>query len=397
VRRWRLLAGYLLLAGFAAVQQWSLRRPADPYTHYNNYIIFRQAFEHLVRGDDLYVQYLVEHWDYFRYSPSFAAAFGLFAWMPDLPGLLIWNTLNASMLLLALWSVTAARFRDERVRAAAAWLVAIEMMTALQNAQSNVLIAGLLILAFTLLERGRLRLAALAIVAAAFIKPFALAGLTLGLFYPRKQSFVAWSALWIVAIAALPLLIVTPLQLVRVYASWWRLLDMDFAGSDGLSVMGWLTSWFRLTPPKTFVDLAGVALFCWPLLLGVTMVERATAPLYRLLMLANVLIWVVIFNHKAESSTYIIAMGGIALWYFGQAKSRGNFMLLMVAFVFTCLSPTDLFPRAWGERFFDPYKIKAVPCILIWLKITHELVTWNVGTTPVPSLAADRRQASGYN
>ena len=72
-----LLAGYLALAWIAAIQQWALRRPGDPYTHYNNYVIFRQAFFHLVRHQDLYVLYLAEHWDYFRYSPSFALAFGV--------------------------------------------------------------------------------------------------------------------------------------------------------------------------------------------------------------------------------------------------------------------------------------------------------------------------------
>ena len=95
-----LLAGYLLLAWIASLQQWSLKRPGDPYTHYNNYVIFRQAFFHLLRHQDLYTQYLPEHWDYFRYSPSFALAFGVFFWMPDLAGLLLWNTLNAGVLFL---------------------------------------------------------------------------------------------------------------------------------------------------------------------------------------------------------------------------------------------------------------------------------------------------------
>jgi hypothetical protein len=375
VRRWLLLAGYLLLAGIAAVQQWSLQRPDDPYTHYNNYIIFRQAFAHLVRERDLYVQYLTEHWDYFRYSPSFAAAFGIFAWMPDLVGLLLWNTLNAVVLFAALWTLSVPPFREERLKVAAGWFVAIEMMTALQNAQSNVLIAGLLILAFTSLERRRVAVAALAIVGAAFIKPFALVAFSLFLFYPQKKRFVLWSMLWTLLVAALPLLAVSPGRLVDVYVSWSRLLSMDFADSAGLSVMGWLRAWFGLTPPKVFVDLAGVALFCWPLILGLSDPRRLRDATYRLLMLCNVLVWVVIFNHKAESSTYIIAICGVALWYFAQERSRLNLVLVSLAFVFTCLSPTDVFPRAISEMLLVPYVIKAVPVIAIWLKITYELVS----------------------
>ena len=268
MRRWLLPAAYLLLAWIAAVQQWSLQRPGDPYTHYNNYIIFRQAFVHLVHGQDLYVQYLAEHWDYFRYSPSFAAAFGAFAWMPDLPGLLLWNTLNALVLLLALWTLPAlpAPARDDRIRLAVGWFVAIEMMTALQNAQSNVLIAGLLILAFNCLERRQNAIAALAIVVAAYIKPFALVGFSLFLFYPDKGTLALWSSLWIAMVGALPLLAVSPSQLIGLYGSWRRLLTSDFAQGTGLSIMGWLAAWFNMHPPKVLVDLAGIALFCWPLL-----------------------------------------------------------------------------------------------------------------------------------
>lgn len=374
MRRWLLLAGYLLLAWIAAVQQWSLQRPDDPYTHYNNYVIFRQAFVHLVRGQDLYVQYLAEHWDYFRYSPSFAIAFGAFAWMPDLAGLLLWDTLNAAVLFLALWTLPGPVFRDERLRMAAGWLVAIEMMTALQNAQSNVLIAGLLILAFNSLERRQVVVAALAIVVAAFIKPFALVGFSLFLLYPDKRKFVVSSAACAAIVAALPLLAVPPAQLIALYKSWWRLLSMDFSDSTGLSVMGWLASWFHLAPPKILVDLAGIALFCWPLVLCVINPARYRDAGCRLLVLCNVLVWVVIFNHKAESSTYIIAICGVALWFFAQDKSALNVVLVSLAFVFTCLSPTDVFPRSFSSSFFEPYTVKTVPCILIWMKITYDLV-----------------------
>ena len=294
-----LLAGYLLLAWIASIQQWSLKRPGDPYTHYNNYVIFRQAFFHLAGHQDLYIQYLAEHWDYFRYSPSFALAFGAFAWMPDLAGLLLWNTLNAGVLFLG-WMMLPVRLTQsnpanadrrgsgsgskpdptgsgirlkpdpaawpgDEIRLAAAWFVAVEVMTALQNAQSNVLIAGLLLLAFGFLERRRMALASLMIVAASFIKPFGLVAFSLFLFYPQKKKFILSSVLWTVVVALLPLVVVSPGDLLRLYGSWWRLLSMDFAESSGLSVMAWLQSWFHVNPPKTIVTLVGIALFCWPL------------------------------------------------------------------------------------------------------------------------------------
>ena len=364
-----LLAGYLLLAWIAAVQQWSLKRPGDPYTHYNNYIIFRQSFVHLAGHQDLYTLYLAEHWDYFRYSPSFALAFGAFAWMPDLVGLILWNTLNVAVLFLG-WM--ALPLRDDRVRLAAAWFAAVEVMTALQNAQSNVLIAGLLLLTFAFLERRQMALAPLMIVVAAFTKLFGLVAFSLFLLYPEKKRFILFSALWGIVVALLPLLVVSPAELVRLYESWWRLLSMDYAGSAGLSVMAWLQSWFHLNPPRVpraVVTLIGIALFCWPL----TQVERYRDFNFRLLFLCNVLIWVVIFNYKAESSSYVIAISGVALWYFSRARNRLDLALVSLAFIFTCLSPTDVFPSSLSAAFFVPYSIKAVPCILIWGKVIHEL------------------------
>jgi hypothetical protein len=368
VRRGYLLGGYLLLAAIAAIQQWSLERPGDPYTHYNNYVIFRQSFYHLVGQQDLYVERLAEHWDYFRYSPSFALAFGGFAWMPDLPGLLLWNTLNGVVLFLA-W--TSLPVRSERVGLAAGWFVAIELMTALQNAQSNALIAGLLILAFNFLERRRVAWGTLMIVVAAFIKLFGLAAFLLWLFYPQKKRFVFFSLFWVSAIALAPLIVVPPAQLARLYGSWWTLLSNDYAGSAGLSLMAWLQAWFGVAPPRGIVVLLGLAVLGWPLVSA----RRYGDFAFRLLFLCDILIWVVIFNHKAESSSYIIAVSGIALWFFAQQRSRMNLVLVSIAFIFTCLSPTDIFPRVLAASVFVPYVVKAAPCVFIWVKITYELVS----------------------
>jgi len=381
-----LLAGYLLLAWGTAVQQWSLIRPGDPYTHYNNYIIFRQSFVHLVRHLDIYTPYLLEQADYFRYSPSFALAFGAFAWIPDLPGVIVWNTLNAAVLFLGWMALPLPQYSwgppsggrpkpdptgptGYDISVAAAWFAVIEVTTALQNAQSNVLIAGLLLLAFSFLERRRMALASLMIAIAAFTKLFGLVAFSLFLLYPEKKKFILYSALWGIVLGLLPLAVVPFAELVRLYESWWRLLSRDYAGSAGLSIMAWLKAWFHLDPPRTTVMLIGIALFCWPLLY----VRRYRDFNFRLLVLCNVLIWVVIFNHKAESSTYVIAMCGVALWFLSQRMSGLNLALASLAFIFTSLSPTDLFPRSLKATLLVPYAVKAMPCVLVWLKITYDL------------------------
>ncbi|MEP6804623.1 MAG: hypothetical protein ABI892_08875, partial [Flavobacterium sp.] len=54
-----------------------------------------------------------------------------------------------------------------------------------------------------------------------------------------------------------------------------------------------------------------------------------------------------------------------------------------LAFVFTALSPTDVFPPFIRNEWMKPYVIKAVPCILIWAKITYDLLA--VKLRPRPS------------
>ncbi|HKC68482.1 MAG TPA: DUF2029 domain-containing protein, partial [Bacteroidia bacterium] len=95
---------------------------------------------------------------------------------------------------------------------------------------------------------------------------------------------------------------------------------------------------------------------------------------FRLTLFASILIWIVIFNHRAESPTFIIALAGIVMWFYSQTPKKENVVLLILAIVFTCLSPTDLFPRYIRQNFLEVYVIKAVPCILIWFKITYDLL-----------------------
>jgi hypothetical protein len=87
------LSAPLLLAGLAAPQmllQTRLNPLPGGYTHYNNYVIFRQAFAHLVEGRDLYLHFPAEHFDNFLYSPTFAVLMAPLAPLPVWLGLVLW-------------------------------------------------------------------------------------------------------------------------------------------------------------------------------------------------------------------------------------------------------------------------------------------------------------------
>ena len=87
------------------------------------------------------------------------------------------------------------------------------------------------------------------------------------------------------------------------------------------------------------------------------------------------LIWVVIFNHKAESPTYVIAASGAAVWYFYRpTRDVWRHAMIAAVFAFTCLAATDIYPPYLKTHLMVPYVIKALPCILLWCAIEVELL-----------------------
>ena len=368
-----LLILFLFLGVLASVQAVLLGLKTfvpdgELYTNYNNYVIFRQSFFHLLEQKDLYILYPKEHWDLYKYSPTFALFFGFFAYLPDVLGLSLWNVLNAFLLFSGVMALP--KFSDKQ-KALILLVLVLELMTSLQNAQSNAMMAGLLIWAFAALERRHYLAATFFIMATVYIKIFGLVAMAMFLFYPRKERLALYSLLWAGIFLVLPLVVVDWNQLSFLYQSWLRMLQDDHSASYGFSVMGWLYTWFGISANKIVVLGTGVLLFCLPLL----RFRLYTDFKFRILTLCSTLIWVIIFNHKAESATFVIAMSGIAIWFFAQEKmSVENQVLLVLALVFTSLSPTDLFPKFIRKGILEPYVVKAVPCILIWAKIIWEML-----------------------
>jgi hypothetical protein len=365
----------------AALQQYLLgpkMMGSTPATHYNNYRIFEQSFWHLLRGADLYGPHPLEHADLFKYSPTFAALMAPFAVLPDVVGLVLWNALNGVVLALALAHLPLL---DPRQKALAGWFVLREFLTSAQGTQANILVTGLIVLVLVALEADRPGWAALAVATAFYVKVYPAAAALLFLLYPRKARFLAWSAVWVLVLGALPLLLVSLDRLVECYAGWWRLLMADQTAKDGLSVMRTLRAWLHLDPPKAAVAIAGAAILAAPLV----RLRAHRDPTFRLLFLASILIWVIIFNHMAESATFVLAVTGVAIWYFARPRGRGALVLLALVLVFTSFSPS--FPDSFVVEVAGPNAWKAIPCILVWLVLTWELATGSF--PPVPGGARD--------
>ena len=337
------------------------------YLPLQNFVIFRNAFFHLLHSRDLYAAFPLEQWDLFKYSPQFALLMAPFAALPYVIGAVAWNLLNALVLFFAVRSVPGMTGRS---KALVLWFILLSALGSLQNAQSNCLMAGLMLGAFNAREGGKNAFAALWIVLAILLKPFGLFGIIPCLLQPGRLKFIKFMALWTILFTAAPLAVISLKHYSFLFHSWHHLLQRDLSHINGLSVMGWLESWFGIVVPVNWMVLAGILMLAVPLLRFSAFAEQP----FRLKAAASILVWVVIFNHMAESPTLIIAVCGIALWYFAQPSSRVNLAILVLTFIFTILSSTDIFPAIVRKKAVEPYVLKAVPCIVAWFVMQWEML-----------------------
>jgi hypothetical protein len=336
---------------------------------YNNYSIFHWSFHNLQYGD-LYAMHPGQHQDLFKYSPTFAFLMGPFHAMPTWLGLLTWIAINT---LAPFWAVQRLEIRSE-AKAFILLFAAIELVSSLQNSQSNGLMTGLIIGAFAAFERGKPVWAALFICLGFYVKLFAAVAAVLFIFYEKKGQFIAMCLFWGLLLGLLPAALIGTKGLVDQYSSWLHLLEHDPAHELNYSIMTLTQRWFHFTAPDTIYLVLGIILLLLPLI----KYNRWSSLHFRLGFLASVLIWVVIFNHKAESPTFVIAMFGAAVWGITQPTSWQRSLLLIFVFVLTGLSATDLFPPYVREHFIRPYCLKALPCIVLWLYITWNLLLQHV-------------------
>lgn len=343
---------------------------------YNNYLIFSRPFFIMLEGGDVYLPHPERFYDMYRYSPAFALLFAPFSILPDQIGVVLWNLLNSAVLLAGIFSL----FSDEKDCKKVFYFLLIiffESLTATQNCQSNNLIAGLILLGFSSMEKNKPLASSLFVALAGFIKIYGIAAAVLFLFYPKKKQFIAGMSMWFTLLIVLPLTILSWENFLNTYHSWYLTVSVAKTAIQ-LSVMGILQAWFNLTPPSLVVQLAGLVILLLPLI----RTNLYGVKEFRMCVLASIMIFIIIFNQMSESATYSIALVGTAVWFLNlQKRNYMDILFLVLVLLLASLSPTDLFPRYVREHLIIPYKLKALPLILLWIKIQVELWRMKQKTT----------------
>ena len=355
----------------------------------NVWRLFRFSFFHLIHHKDIYDygSFANETFDQFQYSPSFPVMFAPFSLLPYYFAYFLWN--NLSMLLAAFIIYKLPRISEQK-KSIICYIALIELLTCLQGTQTNVMIAVLMILAFISFEKGSYWIAAFACAVGFYIKIYPIFAASLFLLYPHKLKFVGKMIAALIVVGALPLLFVSPHELIFLYHSWVAELLVDTSDNYGkISVVGLLQGWFHLPGfGKLMVQLCGM------LLLGLMYLRRnlMTEYLYRLYFLCVLLMWVVLFNHAAEIYGYAIAILGVGIWFVHQKQSaRMTAFMIFFIIVATVLS-IDPTPQPI-QMYIYRHNLKALPYCLLMLLMIFQMLTKKKEFF----MAADQPSDGSYN
>lgn len=355
--------------GIAVLAAWLLKHPN------NNFIIFRNVFWHVLQQLPLYVEYPEVYHDINHYGPSFSLIIAPFAIFPVKFGYLLWLAAMSALLFMAVRSLP---FERKKILFTM-WFCANELYTALGVAQFNVAIGAMLILIFVCIEKEKDVWAALLIVVGTLVKIYGIVGLAFFFFSRHKTKFILSLIGWGLVFFALPMLYSSPEYILNQYCEWFPDLIAKnaanhFARFQNISLLGMVR---KISGNPDYSDMwliiPGLILFALPYL----RIKQYAFPAFRRMFLVSVMLFVVLFSTGSESSSYIVALTGVAIWFWGVPwkRSKGDIAMLIFAFIITSMSPSDLFPSSIYRPYIHPYALKALPCVLIWFKLIYEMMT----------------------
>ena len=339
----------------------------------NNFLIFKYVFWHAWQQTSLYAPYPAEYWDTNHYGPFFSLVIAPFAVIPHPLGLIFWHVLMALALYCTIRKLPMRQGKQIFIY----WFCAHELLTALFMSQFNIIVAAIIVASFYCVEKEKDILAACFIMIGTFVKLYGIVGLAFFFFSKHKAKFVLSLIGWSVIFFVLPMLISSPEYVIDQYKEWYASLtskNMEnmFSGGQNISLLGLVR---KISRVATYSDLwlivPGILAFCYPYL----RIKQYGNIAFRYAFLASVLLFVVLFSTGSESSTYIIALLGAAIWYVTAPwkRSKWDVALMVFAFVLTSMSPSDLFPAFIRKNIVQPYALKALPCVLIWVKLIYEM------------------------
>jgi Glycosyltransferase family 87 len=297
--------------------------------------VFTSAARNWLNGTDLYVRGRIED---FRYSPIIAAFFVPFDLLPIRVGEFLWRSLNFAVLvggMLYCCRVGLPR-RLTLNQQAAVFLLALPMSVgSLNNAQSNPLVIGLMLIAVAAVMEKRWTLCTTAITIATLFKIYPLSvGLLLLLLYPAR---IGWRLLVCLAVGILlPFVLQRTAYVLDQYKIWARYLSAEDRQRGPISdwYRDFRAMWRVYVSPMSMrhylmLELAVAAIIA----LICLMMQRKHWPTNRVLtmLLSLACCWMTVLGPATESATYIL-LAPIVAWALVQTHTQPSAWLRRIGY-----------------------------------------------------------------
>ncbi|MFI5141610.1 MAG: glycosyltransferase family 87 protein, partial [Bacteroidia bacterium] len=267
-----------------------------------NFIIFKTSSQRFLNHENLYdyIQYKIIY-DKFFYAPQFALFFLPFALLPIKLSIVLWLLLGTALFYFAIQNLPLSNTQ----KAIIFFIALFDLVNSFQNLQTNALNSAFMLFIFSFLHNQKYILAALCVAFCLSIKIYPAAAALLCLFYPNKLKFLLWCGLLTTIFFLLPLLVVPKDYFFSCLDNWIKSITEDATDkfiSNSPSLVGINYTWFSNPINHFYIQLIGLLLVFVPLF---KILKKETDSTFILLYLSFIMIFVVIFNHAAESPTYI--------------------------------------------------------------------------------------------
>lgn len=343
--------------------------------HENNYLIFKQVFWHVINQLPLYIHYPEEYFDLNLYGPTFSLVIAPFAVLPTWLGMLLWLVALTLFLFVSIRHNVFTRYQQIFIF----WFCAHELLNGVQMQQFNIAIAAIILLSYFFIEKEKDFWAALFIMLGTFVKIYGIVGLAFFFFSRHKGKLVLSLLFWAIILFIAPMIISSPGYITGQYHDWYEILVLKngnnmFSQGTNISLLGLVR---KITGCATYSDLwliiPGLVAFALPYL----RLEQYSNEAFRQTLLASTLMFTVLFSTGSENSGYIIAVTGVAIWYTAAPwkRSRWDIALMVYVFIFCTMAHSDFMPRFIREEWMRPYGLKALPVVIVWLKLCYEICT----------------------
>lgn len=370
-----------------AVVVFFTKHPFDP-TKGNNFLIFRGVFYHTIHQLPLFASYPAEYADVNHYGPVFSLVIAPFALLPRVAGLFLWYIFLAATLFVAIRKMPLS----EGDKSAISWIVTLELLHALQMQQFNIAIAAMVVGTYIAARDDRPSTAAFLIMLGTFTKIYGIVAIAFFPFIQRKGRFLLWALIWAIILFVAPMLISSPEYICSQYVDWFRCLteknmENGMAVNDlqNISAIGMIHRISGAQFSDVWILLPAMLLFALPLL----RVKKWGNYSYQWGIVASALMCIILFSTGSESSGYVIAFLGVAIWYTqlpslsltsgDVSNPAGRYLgwklgLLILAFLICGFGGSDIVPRSIKVGIVRAYSLKALPVLCIWLYLTMTLL-----------------------